>query len=332
MSEYEKETVVELRQELKQREIPSTGLTRKQQIIEKLEENDAERGQNKSEAAIDEEDEDEESVELDLEDEDSIVPGKRAAEHTESAHVKRTKTKHTGKTAGTEKPRLTTPDVEFDYDRSQLRDPRPTPGRVKRPRYDDFSCPDDLKAKFKTEFEVRKPDTPSDASQAYKLYDNEALMNPLSSLREKTLMELKGPGGSPTYDTAGFEIGYHKLVDGTNQPMTKHEMISNMDKSIEKDEKEKKEMFELFFLADEHPEDDPLGHEIENFVKDQVSKDIGVPWHQIGPKHVEQWLQTGHEKVAFKSWWKDPNEEEMKRMDNMTRGCVFRRDLQIDEA
>ena len=38
MSEYEKETVVELRQELKQREIPSTGLTRKQQIIEKLEE------------------------------------------------------------------------------------------------------------------------------------------------------------------------------------------------------------------------------------------------------------------------------------------------------
>jgi len=62
MSEYEKETVVELRQELKQREIPSTGLTRKQQIIEKLEENDAERGQDKSEAAIDEEDEDEESV------------------------------------------------------------------------------------------------------------------------------------------------------------------------------------------------------------------------------------------------------------------------------
>ena len=64
MSEYEKETVVELRQELKQREIPSTGLTRKQQIIEKLEENDAERGQDKSEAAIDEEDEDEESVGL----------------------------------------------------------------------------------------------------------------------------------------------------------------------------------------------------------------------------------------------------------------------------
>lgn len=66
MSEYEKETVVELRQELKQREIPSTGLTRKQQIIEKLEENDAERGQDKSEAAIDEEDEDEESVDSSL--------------------------------------------------------------------------------------------------------------------------------------------------------------------------------------------------------------------------------------------------------------------------
>ncbi|THY28153.1 hypothetical protein D6D01_03976 [Aureobasidium pullulans] len=286
------------------------GLTRKQQIIEKLEENDAERGQDKPEAAIVEEDEAEESSseELDLEDEDSIVPSKRAAEPTESAHVKRTKTKHTRRTTGTEKPRLTTP-----YNKT-------TP-------LDDFSCPDDLKAKYKTEFEVRKPDRPSHASQEYELYDNEALMNPLSSHREKTLMGSKGPGGSTTYDTAGFEIDYQKLVDGTNQPMTKHEMISNMDRSIEKDEKEKKEMFELFFLPDEHPEDDPLGHEIENFVKDQVSKDIGVPWHQIGPKHVEQWLQKGHEKVAFKSWWKDPNEEEMERMDNMTCGCVFRKDL-----
>lgn len=39
------------------------------------------------------------------------------------------------------KPRLTTPDLEFDYDRSQLRDQRPTPGRKARPRYDCFSIP-----------------------------------------------------------------------------------------------------------------------------------------------------------------------------------------------
>ena len=39
------------------------------------------------------------------------------------------------------KPRLTTPDLEYDYDRSQLRDPRPTPGRRARPRWDDTVRP-----------------------------------------------------------------------------------------------------------------------------------------------------------------------------------------------
>lgn len=41
MADYSKQTVANLRQLLKDRGIPSTGLTRKAQIIEKLEEADA---------------------------------------------------------------------------------------------------------------------------------------------------------------------------------------------------------------------------------------------------------------------------------------------------
>ena len=41
MADYNKQTVAQLRQLLKDRGIPSTGLTRKAQIIEKLEEVDA---------------------------------------------------------------------------------------------------------------------------------------------------------------------------------------------------------------------------------------------------------------------------------------------------
>jgi hypothetical protein len=41
MTDYSKQTVAQLRQLLKDRSIPSTGLTRKAQIIEKLEEADA---------------------------------------------------------------------------------------------------------------------------------------------------------------------------------------------------------------------------------------------------------------------------------------------------
>ena len=44
MADYNKQTVAQLRQILKDRGIPSTGLTRKAQIIEKLEEVDAEGG------------------------------------------------------------------------------------------------------------------------------------------------------------------------------------------------------------------------------------------------------------------------------------------------
>ena len=40
MADYNKQTVAQLRQTLKDRGIPSTGLTRKAQIIEKLEEAD----------------------------------------------------------------------------------------------------------------------------------------------------------------------------------------------------------------------------------------------------------------------------------------------------
>jgi hypothetical protein len=56
MAQYNKQTVAQLRQVLKERGIPSTGLTRKAQIVEKLEEADtAEGGENKGDGAVEEE-------------------------------------------------------------------------------------------------------------------------------------------------------------------------------------------------------------------------------------------------------------------------------------
>jgi hypothetical protein len=49
MADYSKQTVAQLRQLLKDRSIPSTGLTRKAQIIEKLEEADAAEASNSTE-------------------------------------------------------------------------------------------------------------------------------------------------------------------------------------------------------------------------------------------------------------------------------------------
>lgn len=59
-----------------------------------------------------------------------------------------------------EKPRLTTPDIEFEYDRSQLRDPRTTPGRNAKPRYDEIDILEGLRAEISLKFHVPKPERP----------------------------------------------------------------------------------------------------------------------------------------------------------------------------
>ena len=56
-----------------------------------------------------------------------------------------------------QKPRLMTPDLEYDYDRSKLRDPRPTPGRRARPRWDDISAPQEIKNWVSDSFYIPKP-------------------------------------------------------------------------------------------------------------------------------------------------------------------------------
>jgi hypothetical protein len=76
-------------------------------------------------------------------DDDDVSPKHRrvSADEKTPSSAKETKKKQSDNKNGNEdddaqqsKPRLTTPDPEFDYDRSQLRDPRPTPGRKARPR------------------------------------------------------------------------------------------------------------------------------------------------------------------------------------------------------
>jgi hypothetical protein len=52
MTDYSKETVNKLRQLLKERSIPSTGLTRKAQIIEKLEEWDKDNSNEEDEEEV----------------------------------------------------------------------------------------------------------------------------------------------------------------------------------------------------------------------------------------------------------------------------------------
>lgn len=81
-----------------------------------------------------------------------------------------------------EKSRLTTLDIEFEYDRSQLPDPRGTPGRVRKPCYHEFDIPAELREEISQKFHLPKPEKPKGRlnwKQEDDLVRQEGLMNPL---------------------------------------------------------------------------------------------------------------------------------------------------------
>jgi hypothetical protein len=228
---------------------------------------------------------------------------------------------------GTPKPRLTTPDLEFDHDRFKLRDPRPTPGRDARPRYSSVDIPGDLKTQLEATQEIPEPEKPKGRLNAAKkndLFIAEARMNPLKSFHALYRCYDKGRDGSPTYDDAGFQLDYDKVADWMKpRPYSKKRMVNGMDKAMQRDEQRRKEMFALFFEKTESE----LHLRAEGVMKDQVSKDIGVPWHQIGPGQVKVWRDKGFKPVKYEEWWTEPTEEDEKREGKMLRGASLRKHI-----
>ncbi|KAI0856469.1 hypothetical protein F4860DRAFT_492803 [Xylaria cubensis] len=228
---------------------------------------------------------------------------------------------------GAQRPRLTTPDLEFDYDRSQLRDPRATPGRVRRPRLEEFDR--ELTKEFKERFTIPQIKVPKRGPLREKLYKEQTLIDPTAMFHDLHVCLKKGPGGSPTYDSGGFQLDYNKVAESMKpQRYNKSRIMKGMDRSIAKGELEEREIFEIFFVeGKEAGSDVGLRHIIIHHVKDHISKDLGVPWHQIGPKQAREWQEKGFEKKTFSEWWREPNEEENKRMSKMTVGASLRKDL-----
>jgi hypothetical protein len=215
-----------------------------------------------------------------------------------------------------QKARLSTPDVEFDYDRSQLRDPRRTPGRKARPRYDELDVPQDVKVHLESTRDIPKPEKPSgrlNSVQKDQLFDDTSRINPLHSFHDLYRCHDKGRGGSPTYDNPGFELDYTKVADWMKpQAYNKKSMIRNMDRVLEKGDNERTQIFQLFF--EDTPKDpDGMLFEVKDYVIDYVSKDIGIPCHHVESEQVKMWRDQGFQPVKFKAWWKKPTAEEDKR-------------------
>ena len=111
-------------------------------------------------------------------------------------------------------------------------------------------------------------------------------MNPLKGFHDIYRCYDKGPQGSPTYDEAGFQIDYVKVVEWMKpKAYNKKSRMRNMDRGIEKARKDKEQMFSLFFQA--LPTEANMGMDLKHYVKDRVSKDLNIPWHQIKSDQVK---------------------------------------------
>ncbi|CAJ2502062.1 Uu.00g049150.m01.CDS01 [Anthostomella pinea] len=189
-------------------------------------------------------------------------------------------------------------------ERRELCDPRPTPGRKARPRWDDM----ELSEEFKARFHIPKPEKPKgrlNALQKDKLFKQQTDMDPSQSFHDLHVCHKKGARGSPMYDSAGFQLDYKKVDDWFKPGVSsKSAAINGMERRIERGKREEKEMYASFFIdfvEGEGPDGTDM-YDVKYYVKDHVSKDLGVPWHE-------------------------PNAEEKKRMLKMMGGASLRKDL-----
>ncbi|KAK8085365.1 hypothetical protein PG997_006636 [Apiospora hydei] len=203
--------------------------------------------------------------------------------------------------------RPTTPDLEFDYDRSQLRDPWPTPGRVKRPRYEGRDLTESERARFKPP-PPPKPKGRLDSFQKNALYREEGFRD-------------------PTHTSHHLYLDYDK-VDKWMKPQAynKRRMVKGMEKRVSAAQEFDSRMLDMFFEeGDEAMEKQKhMPFVFTSCVKDKISKDLGIPWHKIGMPELDLWEQKGFPKEKLADWLVF-TEEDKKRALKMLGGASLRK-------
>ncbi|KAH7219915.1 hypothetical protein BKA60DRAFT_540910 [Fusarium oxysporum] len=105
-------------------------------------------------------------------------------------------------------------------------------------------------------------------------------------------------------------------------------MVNGMERHIKRVEEETKKIYNIFFAGGKGPEGEEGSTQVMHQIKDQVSKDLRVPWHQIDPKQLKKWEDQGFAEVDADKWWHRPNQVERDRfMKMLLGGASLRKDL-----
>ncbi|KAH7153587.1 hypothetical protein EDB81DRAFT_791635 [Dactylonectria macrodidyma] len=224
------------------------------------------------------------------------------------------------------KPQLKASDLEFDYDRTQLRDRRPTPGRENRPRLNEFDMNIE---EFKTRFSMPWLEKPKrKGPNAYAL---EVLADPTHAFHHLYVCHKEGPNGRPTYDNAGYQLDWKK-VDKWMKPQgySKRRVMSSMNKASKEAMDLEELLYSVFFVNGKGPDGADAMH-VKNYIMDHMSKDLGIPWHQVKlKKNILAWEEKGFPRQDAMTWWHEPNAEEKKRMWKMIEGGILRKDMSFE--
>ena len=103
-------------------------------------------------------------------------------------------------------------------------------------------------------------------------------------------------------------------------------MIRGTDRAVEAAQKEEDEMYKLFFVKGSKDRAS-IDYDVKDYLKDHVSKDLDIPYHQIKVEQIKMWREKGFRPVDYETWWREPNAEEKKRTLKMMSGASIRKGL-----
>lgn len=155
--------------------------------------------------------------------------------------------------------------------------------------------------------------------------EGQYLEDPDKLFHTRYLCVQKGRRGGPTYDGAGYELGYGQVMKwmGPSSRLSKSS-LDKMDRELGEKREAARRMAEIFFEPSAAPHDAVGGQDNTGFWRDKVSKDLGIPWHQVGVEQFEEWERRGFPK-ARKGEYQVFDEAQQMRMSKMCDGCVLRK-------
>lgn len=128
----------------------------------------------------------------------------------------------------------------------------------------------------------------------------------------------KGPNGSPTYDSLGYELDYHAIAASTRRPRARSG--KKYMEMLERERNEGDRKTELMGMN---------RNEVSAFSMmawdDRVSRDLGIPYHKVKMEHYEEWYEKGFRAQPGEFNAKNITPEEKERINKLAVGSAFRK-------